>query len=73
MTVDAMKQASVDRDYEVGLHQTAMAIALADNAIAQRNELLRTLREIASLPESREYLGPGLAYIAIQNFEGEQA
>ncbi|MDQ5902684.1 MAG: hypothetical protein QG672_270 [Pseudomonadota bacterium] len=68
-----MKASLMERSFEVGIHQTAAAIALADRVIGERNELLRTLREIASLPDGREHLAPGLAYIAIERFEGEMA
>ena len=68
-----MKASLMERTFEVGIHQTAAAIALADRVIGERNELLRTLREIASLPERKEHLAPGLAYLAIEKYEGETA
>lgn len=68
-----MKASLMERSFEVGLHQTATAIALADRVIGERNELLRALREIASLPDGKEYLAPDLAYMAIEKYEGEFA
>lgn len=66
-----MKASLMERSFEVGLHQTATAIALADRVIGERNQLIAALRQIADLPADEVQDAPTIAAFVLKFYGRE--